>query len=86
MRECAADPKVFAQHFRGGTWDAWFVFLATLFALPMTDAQLAFYRKFTGRSTPPTTPQHEAWLACGRRSGKSFILAVIAIFLAAFKT
>jgi hypothetical protein len=27
---------------------------------------------------------NEAWLVCGRRSGKSFILATIAVFLAAF--
>jgi hypothetical protein len=28
---------------------------------------------------------HEAWLCCGRRAGKSFIFATIAVFLAAFK-
>jgi len=27
----------------------------------------------------------EAWLICGRRSGKSFILALIASYLAVFK-
>ena len=79
------DPKVFAQHFRGSTWDVWRVFLAALFALPMTPEQLAIYNKFTGRSTAPTSPLHEAFLVCGRRSGKSFILATIAVFLAAFK-
>jgi hypothetical protein len=61
------------------------VFLAALFALPMSAAQLELYRKYTGRSTPPTEPLHEAWLICGRRAGKSFVLAVIAVFLACFK-
>jgi hypothetical protein len=28
---------------------------------------------------------HEAWLVCGRRAGKSFILACIAIFIACFR-
>jgi hypothetical protein len=79
------DPKVFGGFFRAGTWDAWCVFLAALFGLPMTDDQLATYRRFTGRSTPPTAPLHEAWLVCGRRGGKSFVLATIAVFLAAFK-
>ena len=37
------DPKVFARHFKGDTWAAWLVFLAALFALPMTDEQLAIY-------------------------------------------
>ena len=50
------DPAVFAPFFKGKTWDAWFVFLAALFALPMTDEQLAIYTKFTGRTTPPTSP------------------------------
>jgi hypothetical protein len=79
------DPNVFGGFFRSGTWDAWRVFLAALFGLPMTDDQLATYRRFTGRTTPPTAPLHEAWLVCGRRGGKSFVLATIAVFLAAFK-
>src|SRR5262245_5854736 len=79
------DPKVFGQHFKGSTWGVWRVFLAALFALPMTDDQIALYRKHTGRTTPPSEPLHEAWLICGRRAGKSFILACIAVFLATFK-
>lgn len=79
------DPKVFGQHFRTGTWDAWFAFLAALFGLPMTEAQVKLFQQFTGRTTPPTTPFREAWLCIGRRGGKSFVLAVIAIFLACFK-
>jgi hypothetical protein len=61
------------------------VLLAALFALPMTPEQLEIYTKHTGRSTPPTEPLHEAWLVCGRRAGKSFILACIAIFIACFR-
>lgn len=83
--QAVADPKVFAGHFRGSTWDAWKAFLAALFALPMNEQQLELYRKHTGRTAAPTTPLHEAWLCIGRRGGKSFILAVIAVFLACFK-
>jgi hypothetical protein len=79
------DPNVFGGFFRAGIWDAWRVFLAAPFGLPITGDQLATYRRFTGRSTPPTAPLHEAWLVCGRRGGKSFVLATIAVFLAAFK-
>ena len=82
----AADRAVFGQHFqRSKTWDAWFAFLAALFALPMSNEQLAIYQKHTGRNTVPTTACHEAWLVCGRRAGKSFMLAVVAVFLACFK-
>src|SRR5262245_42372399 len=83
--DAIADPQVFAKHFRGGTWDAWRAFLCALFALPMTPEQLALFQKHTGRSAPPVQSLHEAWLICGRRSGKSFVLATIAVFLAAFK-
>jgi hypothetical protein len=78
------DPNVFGWHFRGGTWDAWRTFLAALFALPLTPEQLEVYQRHTGRSAPPTEPAQEAWLVCGRRAGKSLILATIAVFLAAF--
>ena len=79
------DDKVFGQHFTADTWAAWLAFLCALFALPMTGEQLELYRKHTGRSVPPSSPLSEAWLVCGRRSGKSFMLACIAVWLAAFK-
>ena len=62
------DRKVFGPFFHGDTWGAWRVFLAALFALPLTPEQLALYQHHTGRSTPPAQPSHEAWLVCGRRS------------------
>jgi len=79
------DPQVFGPFFRGPTWVAWRVFLAVLFGLPLTPEQLALYTKHTGRTVAPTNPMHEAWLVIGRRGGKSFILAVIAVFQACFK-
>ena len=82
--QACRDPKVFGPFFKGKTWDAWLVFLCALFALPMTPEQLQVYQKHTGRTTPPTSPLHEGWLVCGRRAGKSFILALCAVFLAAF--
>jgi hypothetical protein len=79
------DPKVFGSYFKAETWRPWRVFLAALFGLPLTSQQLAIYRKYTGRSTSSATPLNEAWLCIGRRGGKSFILAVIAVFLACFR-
>ena len=79
------DDNVFGPFFRGATWDTWRVFLAALFGLQMTPEQLAVFQKFTGRTAAPTSPLHEAWLCIGRRGGKSFVLATIAVFLAAFR-
>jgi hypothetical protein len=66
---------VFRPFFKGDSWDAWRAFLASLFALPMTAEQTAIYREHTGRNDAPTVPSNEGWLVCGRRSGKSFMLA-----------
>jgi hypothetical protein len=66
------------------TWKAWRVFLKTLFALPLDNNDLALYRACTGRQTPPDKPFSEAWVPCGVRSGKSFIAALVAVYLACF--
>ncbi len=63
---------------------AWFAFLAALFGLPMTDEQFAIYQKHTGRKERPTEANSEAWLVIGRRGGKSFVSALVAVFLACF--
>jgi hypothetical protein len=83
--EAMRDPNLFAPWFKKTeTWAAWRAFLSALFALPMSDEQLALYRQCTGRSEPPSDATVEAWLVCGRRAGKSFMLALIAVFLACF--
>ncbi len=79
-------PAVFAPLFRDkATWAAWRAFLCALFALPMSEAQLATYQQCSARQDPPTAQATEAWLVVGRRGGKSFTLALVAVFLAAFK-
>ncbi len=79
------DHNVFGTWFKDrATWQAWFAFLAALFGLPLTVEQLATYKDCTGRSAAPSGAFLEAWIICGRRAGKSFILALIAVFLACF--
>jgi hypothetical protein len=69
------------------TWRSWFVFLRALFGLPIEDeGDLATYTRCTGRALPSGEQAEEAWLVCGRRSGKSFMLALIAVYLATFKS
>jgi hypothetical protein len=55
-----------------------------LFALPMTERQLATYRECTGRTVAPTTQAREAWAICGRRAGKTRVMATVAAWLACF--
>jgi hypothetical protein len=80
------DEELFRPWFRDPeTWRAWRAFLAALFALPMTEEQREIFTACTGRQTPPVEPFGEAWLVCGRRSGKSLTLALVAVFMACFK-
>lgn len=84
--QAVRDPKVFGSIFRDTeSWKAWFAFLAALFGLAMTREQRRIYRECTDRNDRPSEPFTQAWLVVGRRGGKSFVLALVAVFLACFK-
>jgi hypothetical protein len=79
-------PQLFAPWFRKqSTWAGWRVFLAVLFGLPFGEGDLHLFRRCTGLDAPPSDGVTEAWLICGRRAGKSFILALVAVYLAIFR-
>src|ERR671917_624802 len=85
--QACRDEALFARCFRDPTtWQAWFAWLAALFALPMTEEQAETYRRCTGRAELPALPITEGWLICGRRAGKSFVLALVAVYLACFRS
>jgi hypothetical protein len=50
----------------------------------MDDKELNLYRECTSRDRPPEKAFRELWAIVGRRGGKSFIMSVIAVFLALF--
>jgi hypothetical protein len=67
------------------TWTPWFAFLRTLFGLELSENDLELFQACTGRSDAPDGAFTRAWLCCGRRSGKSRMLAMTAAFLAVFR-
>jgi hypothetical protein len=80
------DQNLFRPLFKDlDTWGAWFVFLKALFALPMIKGDREIYHQATGREMVSETPFREAWVVAGRRSGKSFMAALVGVFLACFK-
>jgi hypothetical protein len=90
--EAIRDPKLLGHGFKKrwllktNTWQAWRSFLSACFGLPFEDeAALQTYRQCTGRDDPPTRQFNEAYLVCGRRSGKSYLTAAIATYCAAFR-
>jgi hypothetical protein len=67
------------------SWKPWRALLAAAFGLPLDDGGLKLFRACTGRRVPPSGPTAYLWLVIGRRGGKSFAMALIAVFLAVFK-
>jgi hypothetical protein len=83
--QASESPLLFAPWFKKrDAYASWFAFLAALFGLPMSDDQLATFKHHTGRTEAPTEASSEAWLIVGRRGGKSFVMALVAVFLACF--
>ena len=86
LGRCLNDPNLFAVISAAQSWRAWKVFLAALFAEPADEAGLAVYRERTGRTAWPTAPFTEAAVIVGRRGGKSRTLALVAVYLACFRS
>jgi hypothetical protein len=81
------EPRLFGGAFKNiSTWQSWLAFLSALFALPMDEAQAAVWRECTGRQNLPKKPFAETWICCGRRSGKSFMMALLGTYLACFRS
>jgi hypothetical protein len=70
--------------FSRGDWSKWHAFLRAVFGLEMTETDFAVYFECTGRTGPPTGRASEAFAICGRRAGKTRIMALIAAWLAFF--
>lgn len=68
------------------TWHSWEVYLRALFGLPIDDKDLDLLRDCTGlRAWDEIPGARESFVICGRRSGKSFISSIIAVYVATFK-
>jgi hypothetical protein len=77
------DQALFGSVFPSPSWDSWRVFCRALYGLPVAEDQRTLFTRCTGRSVAPTAPASEAWVVCGRRSGKSRIASAVATFAAA---
>ena len=80
------DANLFAPFFRGDSWTPWTVALKAIFGLPMDDTERDLFVQHTGRQAPPSTQSRESWFIVGRRGGKSRIAALVAVYLACFRS
>ena len=88
--EAMQDPKLFGPMFRrrllaGDSWRAWRAFLAVLFGLGLDEDTRPIFERHTGRTDSPSLQFREAFAIAGRRSGKSLIAALVAVFVACFR-
>jgi hypothetical protein len=68
------------------SWHSWEVFLAAVYGLPIAPGpDLELFRKCTGLEAPPTEQVREIFCVSGRRSGKSRIAALLAVWQGAFR-
>jgi len=85
--EAIKNPKLFGSLPRFKkleTWTNWIVVLKAIFGLPMTAEDLVIFNRYTGRASPPLVGSKENFLIIGRRGGKSFISALIGVFIGCF--
>lgn len=79
------DPNLFKPLFRDlETWSSWEVYLKALFGLLIWDPKdKKLLKDCTGLKESKAS--RESFVICGRRSGKSFISSIIAVYMATFK-
>lgn len=79
------DKDLFRPLFKDlSTWSAWLTFLKALYGLKMKPKEYELYQKCTDRKTVPKRGFKEAYAMCGRRGGKSYIAALLAVYSALF--
>ena len=84
--EAIEDEHLFAPWFKDHrSWTAWFVFLKALFNIRTSNDEFKLFAQHTAREKALEGDIHEAWLIVGRRGGKSFIVSLIAVYLACFR-
>jgi hypothetical protein len=71
---------VLGSAFAGETWATWKAVLKAAHALELTDEERAVVAELTKRQVLPAAPVRELWLLLGRRSGKSIIAALLAVW------
>jgi hypothetical protein len=77
------DPDLFGKFFTGESWDGWRAVLKAIYALPMTEAETAFFKSVAGDRDAPTEAVREFWAVVGRRGGKDSVASAIAAYTAA---
>jgi hypothetical protein len=66
------------------SWKNWKIILKSVFGESLTGSERDILEQLSGRRRPPKQCK-ELWIVAGRRSGKSWIVSVLAVWLSLFK-
>jgi len=78
------DPAMFQPWFEGSSWGNWKTVLKAATAMPMTEAEVSFFKSIAGDRNPPKKRVKEIYIIVGRGGGKDSITSGIAAHTAAF--
>jgi hypothetical protein len=85
MRECLADPEIFARILEGTSWFGWRTLLIAAAGEELHDDERAEFKRLTGgRKREAGTFCREMVVCAGRRAGKTQAMVVFAIWIAVF--
>lgn len=86
--DACQDPLIFGPWFQPkDQWIAWFSFLKTLENSKLSNDEKSIYEECTQREyehRAKADPFEEIWMVCGRRAGKTRMMALLAVYLACF--
>jgi hypothetical protein len=80
------DRELFASRFGSESFRRWWALLAAAYAQPVDEREAECVARCTGGRQLPAAQVAELWIIVGRRGGKSMIAALLAIFMACFRT
>lgn len=84
--EAIDDPNLLGRAIKDPeTFTSWRALFSALFGLPMSRAELEVFFACTGLTEARKLPVSVLWLIIGRRGGKSFAMALLAVYMGVFK-
>ena len=81
IRQALSDPALLGGRLEGDSWLGWRALLIASMGEPLDPDEREAFTGLTGRLQEPLRRVDEAWVAAGRRAGKSVAAATLVVCL-----